>query len=124
MKEWLTTDEMAEAVGFYRETLAKKFRKGKYPPDKVKRTDKGKPLFHCSLIPILKEHKATWLAYQEDALDPKDAVPYDGYLLRPDEIARLEQVRWNNGYRAAHWTTKSLTELIAMGGDNQTYASN
>ena len=123
MKEWLTPNELADATGYYKETIERRFRKGKFPENKIQRLPGKKHLYHCSLIPIMKEHKAMWLSYQEDA-EPKDAVPYDGYLLRPDEIARLEQVRRNNGYRVAHWTTKSLTELIAMGGDNQTYASN
>lgn len=117
MEEWLTLEEMSKAANYCKNTLDKRARQGKLPEGTVK-WENRKRLYHTSLIPFLKERKAEWTRHQLD-IQPDDAVPYDGYLLKPDEIARLELVRRRNGYRAMHYTTKSLTELIAMGGDRQ-----
>lgn len=116
-KEWLTLEEMAKAANYCKNTLDKRARHGRLP-EGTTRWEDHKRLYHRSLIPILVQNKKNWLNHQMD-LPPDDAVPYDGYLLKPDEIARLELVRRRNGYRTMHWTTKSLTELIAMGGDRQ-----
>lgn len=120
-EEWLTLDEMSEAANYCKNTLEKRARQGKLPEGTTKWV-KRQRYYHHSLIPLLKEHKEEWLRHQLD-LQPDDVVPYDGYLLKPEEIERLELVRRQNGYRAVHWTTKSLSELIAMGGDNKSYAN-
>ena len=122
MKEWLTLEEMSQAASYNNGTLQRRTKQGKIP-DMYYKWENNRHYYHRDLIPWLKARKAEWEQHQED-INPHDVVPYDGYLLRPEEIERLELVRRQNGYRAAHWTNKTLAELIAMGGDNQAYASN
>lgn len=122
MKEWLTLDEMSKAASYNHGTLQKRTKQGKIPAQYYK-WENHRHYYHYDLIPWLKARKAEWEQYQFD-IQPTGAIPYDGFLLKPEEIERLELVRRQNGYRAAHWTNKTLTELIAIGGDNHTYASN
>ena len=114
-EEWLTLEQMAKAADYCKNTLEKRARQGKLPEHLTKWIGRQR-FYHRDLIPILQERKSWWVKHQEDA-QPTDVVPYDGYLLRPEEIERLELIRRQNGYRVAHYTNLSLTELIAMGGD-------
>lgn len=120
MKEWLTVAELSAEIGCNYKWPSKILNRGEIPAKYYKRGKGSQLLFHCSSIPFLKEKyddRKVWI-YEKD-ITPDEAVPYDGYLLTPSEIARLEEVRRQNGYRAMHYTTLSLTELIAMGGDKQ-----
>lgn len=120
MKEWLTVAELSAEIGCDYNWPSKILNKGEIPSEYYKRYHGNRLLFHCSVVPILKEkYKARMVWNYEKNIKPDNAIPYDGYLLTPSEIARLEEVRRNNGYRAMHYTNLSLTELIAMGGDKQ-----
>lgn len=126
MKEWLTVAELSDELGCNPKWPSKILNKGEIPQQYYKRINGKQLLFHCSAIPMLREKytkRCAWI-YEKNITVPEDAVDYDGYLLTPSEIARLEEVRRNNDYRASHYTNLSLTELIAMGGDKQNYAFN
>lgn len=116
-EEWLTLEQMSKAADYCRSTLEKRVRQGKLPEEFLKWVG-NRRYYHRDLIPILRDRKSIWIRHQAD-LQPDTAIPYDGYMLKPEEIERLEEVRRQNGYRAAHYTNLSLTELIAMGGDKQ-----
>ena len=115
-KEWLTSVEMAEETGLVPGTLCAMARRGAIPQALTYVNEKGKYRFHCSLIETLREKYEKHVDFTTGRI-PKDAVPYDGFVLTPDEIKRLELVRRLNGYRAIHWTNKTVEELIAIGGD-------
>lgn len=115
-KEWLNSIEMAEETGLHRGTLCKFARKGKLPSALIFISEKNKYLFHRSLIERLREEYEKHVDFRTGRI-PKNAIQYDGFILTPDEIRRLEVVRNLNGYRAIHWTNKTVEELIAIGGD-------
>ncbi|MBQ3777373.1 MAG: hypothetical protein II835_04700, partial [Fibrobacter sp.] len=69
-------------------------------------------LFHSSLIEKLRKRKEKYKAEQSGG-PPSGAIMYDGFELTPDCIYRLEHIRNQNGYRAIHWTDKTVAELIA-----------
>ena len=117
-KEWLTGKELAEQTGYLAESIQNLVKDGTIPPEKVCKTNKRRLLYHKSVVPELKER---YEKYEESKGEepPKDAIDYDGYLLTPEMIRELEAVRNRNGYRAIHWTNKTVEQLIAMGGDKK-----
>lgn len=117
MNEWLTNRELVNELGCHINWPGKILSRGEIPPELYKRNNSNHLLFHKSLVPILQKKYHYWNDNRFEDVQPADAVPYDGYILRPSEIAVLEEIRHKNGYRAMHYTTCSLTELIAMGGD-------
>ena len=119
MDEWITTKELVDELGCHINWPSKMLARGEIPPELYKRNGSKHLFFHRSLIPILRNKYQYWKNSKFEDVQPEDAVAYDGYVLRPKEIATLEEIRRRNGYRAMHYTNLSLTELIAMGGDRQ-----
>jgi len=119
MDEWITNKELADAVGCHINWPGKLIGRGEIPPELYKRIGNNRLLFQRSLIPVLKQKYQAWINRENADELPSDAVEYDGYVLRPNEIAVLEEIRRKNGYRTMHYTNLSLTELIAIGGDKQ-----
>ena len=117
-KEWLTSQEVSDITGYGIYTLSDMVSEGIIPLEKTKWESRKRRFYHNSILPGLIERRKRYEEEQSGA-PPKDAVEYDGFLLTPDAIRRLEAVRERNGYRAIHWTDKSITELIAIGGDRK-----
>ena len=124
MNDWLTNKELVNELGCHINWPSKLLGRGEIPPELYKRNGSKHLMFHKSIIPILKKKYQYWNNSKYEDVQPADAVPYDGYILRPSEIAILEGIRRKNGYRAMHYTNLSLTELIAMGGDKQNNYAN
>ena len=117
-KEWLTSQEVSDITGYGIYTLSDMVSEGIIPLEKTKWESRKRRFYHNSILPGLIERRKRYEEEQSGA-PPKDAVEYDGFLLTPDAIRRLEAVRERNGYRAIHWTDQSITELIAIGGDRK-----
>ena len=117
-KEWLTSQEVFDKTGYGIYTLSDMVSKGIIPIEKTKWETGRRRFYHNSILPGLIERRKRYMEEQSGG-PPKDAIEYDGFLLTPDAIRRLEAVRQRNGYRAIHWTDKSITELIAIGGDRK-----
>lgn len=109
-KNWLTCSELAIETEYSREYIGTLLRRNEIPEDKTKLIGRHR-FFHISVIELLIDRRLGW--HQETECPP-DALEYDGFVLSPDEILRLEQIRERNGYRARHWTPFCPTELLAM----------
>ena len=126
-EEWITTEELARLTG-YCDSVLREFSKHRIIPNdktKLERINGSKnriKLFHRSLIEELAKRRKNWQGLQ-GMKAPEGAIKYDGFELTPDMIRRLEAVRNGNGYRAIHWTDKTVEQLIAEGGDAEEWKS-
>ena len=115
-KEWLTRYELAERTGYDPKWLSKLANDGSILEWKTVIHNGNRRLFHSSLVDELIEKRKHWNTDVEDE-PPEGLIKYDGFELTLEMIYDLEAIRNANGYRAIHWTDKTVEQLIAEGGD-------
>lgn len=98
MAEWITLAAAAEASNYSPCGLARLLDAGKIPPEHVKRVGKLRYI-NAAAVPLLIGLKArwhdTWIVQQPDnAIHiPDPNGEYLGFVLTPDEAARLATIR-------------------------------
>lgn len=109
-KNWLTCSELAIETEYSKGYICALVKRNEIQADKTALIG-GHRFFHISVVEQLVERRKE---YHKETSCPPDAIEYDGFVLSPDAILRLEEVRERNGYRAIHWTPFSPVELMAM----------
>jgi hypothetical protein len=109
--EWIPIKEFSTLVGYTVPWLKKLIKEGTIPGSSVIHENNDYWIFRGEIENVRKLKKKR--LQEQKKIAPDGLIEYDGFLLRPEEIERLEAVRIRNGFYASRgFSGKSVEERI------------